>query len=72
MEDRDAGDGLDGRSAMQLRVELRALEMITGFKSSVLLFDICLELGPYTACILFEFSASSITDTTSTSGDRIC
>lgn len=32
-------------SAMRLRVELRALEIITGFKSSVLLFDARLELG---------------------------
>ena len=33
------------KSAMQLSVKLRALEMMTGFKSSVLLFDACLELG---------------------------
>ena len=33
------------KSAMLLSVELRALEMMTEFKSSVLLFDACLELG---------------------------
>ena len=32
-------------STMRLRVELRALEIMTGFKSSVLLFDARLELG---------------------------
>jgi len=32
-------------STMRLRVELRALEMITGFKSLVLLFEARLELG---------------------------
>jgi len=32
-------------SAMRLRVELRAFERITGFKSFVLLFDARLELG---------------------------
>jgi hypothetical protein len=32
-------------SAMRLRVELRALEMITGFRSLVLLLDDRLELG---------------------------
>ena len=59
-------------SAMRLRVELRVLEMITGFKSLVLLFDVCLELGGHTLLALFAFLASSITDTTSTSGNRIC
>jgi len=32
-------------SARRLSVELRALEIITGFRSSVLLFDARLELG---------------------------
>jgi hypothetical protein len=32
-------------SARQLRVELRAFEMITGFRSPVLLLDALLELG---------------------------
>ena len=48
-------------SAMRLRVELRALEMITGFKSPVLLFDVCLELGgrtPLASCLRFQLPAS--------------
>ena len=42
-------------SAMRLRVELRALEMMTGFRSLVLLLDDRLELG---GCIpLIDFAS---------------
>ena len=46
-------------STMRLRVELRALEMITGFRSLVLLFDTRLELGScmplidFASCLCF-------------------
>ena len=48
-------------SAMLLRVELRVLEIITGFKSLVLLFDVHLELGghtPLALCLHFQLPAS--------------
>src|SRR5882757_7888031 len=38
-------------SAMRLRVELRALEITTGFRSLVLLFDACLEWGGCTPLV---------------------
>ena len=51
----DASRVLSITSTMQLRVELRALEMITGLRSSVLLFDARLELG---GCIpLMDFAS---------------
>lgn len=44
-------------SARRLRVELRAFEIMTGFKSLVLLLDVRLELG---GCMLLADPASNM------------